>query len=43
MIDTPPTSAPLSGGRPGPAAADLVSVLREVRPQVLIQYNENGG
>ncbi|HEY2831153.1 MAG TPA: N-acetyl-1-D-myo-inositol-2-amino-2-deoxy-alpha-D-glucopyranoside deacetylase [Sporichthyaceae bacterium] len=25
------------------AAADLVAVLREVRPQVLISYNENGG
>ena len=45
MMDTPPNQRPDCFWRADldTAAADLVSVLREVRPQVLISYNENGG
>jgi N-acetyl-1-D-myo-inositol-2-amino-2-deoxy-alpha-D-glucopyranoside deacetylase len=45
MMDTPPNQRPDCFWRADldTAAADLVAVLREVRPQVLISYNENGG
>jgi N-acetyl-1-D-myo-inositol-2-amino-2-deoxy-alpha-D-glucopyranoside deacetylase len=45
MMDTPANQRPDCFWQADldTAAADLVSVLREVRPQVLISYNENGG
>lgn len=45
MIGTAPNDRPESFWQADldTAAADLVEVLREVRPQVLISYDENGG
>jgi N-acetyl-1-D-myo-inositol-2-amino-2-deoxy-alpha-D-glucopyranoside deacetylase len=45
MMDSPANARPECFWRADvdTAAADLVAVLREVRPQVLISYNENGG
>ncbi|MGQ0844462.1 MAG: N-acetyl-1-D-myo-inositol-2-amino-2-deoxy-alpha-D-glucopyranoside deacetylase [Sporichthyaceae bacterium] len=45
MIGTPPNERPDCFWRADldTAAADLVEVLREIRPQVLVTYDENGG
>ncbi len=45
MVGTPPNERPESFWQADldTAAADLVVVLRETRPQVLISYDENGG